>query len=67
MTPSWYRRNVTDGAELWRVLRPVLSAEMLANLADEFGGFCTTDWFSHPLDRSAIPPGRTNPFRDGGC
>lgn len=65
--PAWYTRNITNGAELWRVLRRVLSAQLLANLAGEFGGFCTTDWFRHPLEPNLIPPPRTNPFRDGGC
>lgn len=65
--PDWYTENITNGAELWRVLRRVLSAQLLANLADEFGGFCSTDWFRHPLEANLIPPPRTNPFRDGGC
>ena len=65
--PRWYRANVTNGAELWRVLRRVLSAQILANLAGEFGGFCSTDWFRYPLEPNLIPLPRTNPFRDGGC
>ena len=65
--PAWYTRNITDGAELWRVLRRVLSAQLLANVAGEFGGFCSTDWFRHPLEPNLVPPPRTNPFRDGGC
>ncbi len=65
--PDWYTENITNGAELWRVLRRVLSARLLANLADEFGGFCSTDWFRYPLEPNLIPPPRTNPFRDGGC
>lgn len=65
--PRWYSANVTGGAELWRLLRRVLSAQILANLAGEFGGFCSTDWFRHPLEPNLIPPPRTNPFRDGGC
>ena len=67
VVPPWYTENITNGAELWTVLRRALSAPLLANLATRFGGFCSTDWFSYPLDRSLIPPARTNPFRDGGC
>ena len=65
--PGWYTRNITNGAELWRVLRRVLSAQFLANVAGEFGGFCSTDWFRYPLEPNLVPPPRTNPFRDGGC
>ncbi len=65
--PGWYTENVTNGAELWRVLRRVLSLELLAKLGGEFGGFCTTDWIRYPLEPALIPPPRTNPFRDGGC
>ncbi|MDE0652097.1 MAG: hypothetical protein OXI26_00390 [bacterium] len=65
--PDWYTRNITNGAELWRVLRRVLSAQLLANLAGEFGGFCSTDWLRYPLEPNLIPAPRTNPFRDGGC
>ena len=65
--PGWYTANVTSGTELWWLLRRVLSAQLLANLAGEFGGFCTTDWFRYPLEQALIPPPRTNPFRDGGC
>ena len=65
--PDWYTGNITNGAELWRVLRRVLSVQLLANLAGEFGGFCSTDWFRYPLEPPLVPPPRTNPFRDGGC
>ncbi len=65
--PDWYTENITDGAELWRVLRRVLAPQLLANLGGEFGGFCDTDWFRYPLEPALIPPPRTNPFRDGGC
>ena len=65
--PDWYTGNITNGAELWAVLRRPLSASLLANLVGEFGGFCSTDWFRYPLDPSVVPPARTNPFRDGGC
>ena len=65
--PDWYTEDIGNGADLWAVLRRVVSAPLLANLAEEFGGFCSTDWFGYPLDRSVIPAARTNPFRDGGC
>ena len=65
--PDWYTEDIGNGADLWAVLRRVVSASLLANLAEEFGGFCSTDWFGYPLDRSVIPAARTNPFRDGGC
>ncbi len=65
--PDWYSENVTNGAELWTALRRVLSASLLGNLAGEFGGFCSTDWFRYPLDPSLFPPARANPFRHGGC
>ena len=65
--PDWYTANITNGAELWAVLRRALSASLLANLVGEFGGFCSTEWFSYPLDWSVVPAARTNPFRDGGC
>ncbi len=67
VVPDWYSGNITNGAELWAVLRRALSASLLANLAGEFGGFCSTDWFSYPLDWSEVPAARTNPFRDGSC
>ena len=65
--PDWYHENIRDGFDLWRALRPVLSERVLLNLADEFGGFCRTDWITFPLDRANLPPARSNPFRDGGC
>ena len=65
--PAWYAANLTNGAELWWLLRRVLSPQLLANLAGEFGGFCSTDWLRYPLEPALIPPPRTNPFRDGGC
>ena len=65
--PDWYVENITNGAELWRVLHRVLSVELLANLGGEFGGFCDTDWFRYPFEPALVPPPRTNPFRDGGC
>ena len=65
--PRWYTENITNGAELWAALRKDLALHALANLRDEFGGLCTTDWISYPIDRTRIPAEGTNPFRDGGC
>ncbi len=65
--PDWYRENITNGAELWAawVLGPSFPA--LANLADEFGGLCSTDWIRYHLDPELFPPAGSNPFKDGGC
>ena len=65
--PDWYTENITNGAELWAALRRGLSPQLLTNLADEFGGFCSTDWFTFPLDPTRFPPEGSNPFKDGGC
>ncbi len=65
--PDWYTENITNGAELWAALRPVATPQLLANLGDEVGGFCSTDWFTHPLDLTRFPPEGSNPFMDGGC
>ncbi len=65
--PDWYTENITNGGELWAALRRGPSPQLLTNLADEFGGFCSTDWFTYPLDPTRFPPEGTNPFKDGGC
>lgn len=65
--PDWYRENITDGAELWAAWLRGPSLPALANLADEFGGLCSTDWIRYPLDPERFPPAGSNPFRDGGC
>ncbi|MCE2531024.1 MAG: hypothetical protein J4F44_00825 [Acidimicrobiia bacterium] len=65
--PDWYTRNITSGAELWAALRLDPELHALANLAGEFGGLCTTDWITYPIDRRRIPPAGATPFRDGGC
>ena len=65
--PSWYRANITNGAELWAAWLRGPSLPALANLADEFGGLCATDWITYPLDPERFPPAGTNPFKDGGC
>ena len=65
--PDWYTDNVTNGAGLWALLRRVLSPILLASLASEFGGLCSTDWVGFPPDWSLVPPAGANPFRSGGC
>ncbi|WP_419930291.1 RCC1 domain-containing protein [Candidatus Poriferisocius sp.] len=65
--PDWYRENITNGAELWAAWLRGPSLPALANLADEFGGLCSTDWITYPLDPELFPPVGSNPFRDGGC
>ena len=65
--PAWYRENITSGAELWAALRVAPSEWILANLANEFGGLCSTEWLTYPLEAARLPPEGTNPFRDGGC
>ena len=65
--PDWYRENITNGTELWTAWLRGPSLPALANLADEFGGLCSTDWISYPLDPERFPPAGSNPFRDGGC
>ena len=65
--PDWYTENITDGAELWAAWLRGPSLPALANLAGEFGGLCSTDWITHPLDPERFPPAGSNPFGDGGC
>ena len=65
--PDWYTENITNGAELWAALRRGPTPQLLTNLADEFGGFCSTDWLTYPLDPARFPPEGSNPFKDGGC
>ena len=65
--PDWYRENITNGAELWAAWLRGPSITALANLAGEFGGLCSTDWITHPLDPARFPPAPSNPFKDGGC
>ena len=65
--PDWYTENITNGAELWAAWVRGPSLPALANLADEFGGLCSTDWISFPLDPDRFPPAGSNPFKDGGC
>ena len=65
--PGWYTENITNGAELWAALRRAPTEQLLTNLAGEFGGFCSTDWFTYPLDPARFPPEGSNPFKDGGC
>ena len=65
--PDWYRENITNGAELWAAWLRGPSVVALANLVGEFGGLCSTDWITYPLDPARFPPADSNPFKDGGC
>ena len=65
--PDWYTENITNGAELWAAWLRGPSLPALANLANEFGGLCRTDWIRSPLDPDRFPPADSNPFKDGGC
>ena len=65
--PDWYRENITNGAELWAAWLRGPSVVALANLVGEFGGLCSTDWITYPLDPARFPPAGSNPFKDGGC
>ena len=65
--PDWYRDNINNGAELWSAWLRGPSLSALANLKDEFGGLCSTEWITQPLDPARFPPAGSNPFSDGGC
>ena len=65
--PDWYRRNVTDGLDLWTAWLRGPSLPALANLESEFRGLCSTDWITSPLDPGLFPTPRQSPFADGGC
>ena len=65
--PGWYSQNIPNGIELWEAWRQAPSLVALANLSSEFGGLCSTDWVTNPLDPARFPAEGTNPFRDGGC
>lgn len=63
--PGWYRDNVTSGFELWTLWRLGPSLPALANLMDQFGGLCATDWLTVPLDTDLMPSRHVDPF--SGC
>ena len=65
--PDWYSENITNGTELWAAWLRGPSLPALVNLADEFGGLCSTDWIIYPIDPELFPPAGSNPFKDGGC
>ena len=65
--PEWYSQNITNGAELWDAWRRAPSLVALANLAEVFGGLCSTEWITNPLDPALFPPAGSNPFRESGC
>ena len=61
--PDWYQENITNGAELWAAWVRGPSLPALANLADEFGGLCSTDWITDSWDLDLFPPADSNPFK----
>ena len=63
--PDWYRANVNSGFELWRTWRLGPSLPALANLMDQFGGLCTTEWLIVPLHPELMPSRHVDPFT--GC
>ncbi len=65
--PDWYRREITDGFELWTAWLRGPSLPAIANLRDEFRGLCSTSWITSPLDPQSFPTDRRSPFLDDGC
>lgn len=68
--PDWYVDHIRDDIDLWTEWRRTLSLPALANLQDEFGGLCSTDWITWPLpttDQQGLPAANTRQFSDGGC
>ena len=63
--PDWYRENVTTSFELWSTWRIGPSLPAFANLMDQFGGLCTTEWLTVPLDPHLLPSRHVDPFT--GC
>ncbi|WP_423923858.1 cell wall-binding repeat-containing protein [Candidatus Poriferisodalis sp.] len=65
--PEWYAQNITSSDEFWAAWRQAPSLRSLGNLAPEFGGLCSDDWVTYPLEPERFPPADANPFRDAGC
>lgn len=65
--PEWYARNITSSDEFWAAWLQAPSLRTLWNLAPEFGGLCSDDWVTYPLEPERFPPASANPFRDAGC
>ena len=63
--PGWYLANVNSGFELWMTWRLGPSLPALANLMDQFGGLCTTEWLIVPLHSELMPSRHVDPFT--GC
>lgn len=63
--PPWYGQNINSGFELWMTWRLGLSLPAFANLMDQFGGLCTTEWLVVPLDPHIMPSRHVDPFT--GC
>ena len=65
--PDWFSENFADSAAVWAAWRSAPSLPALANLAEAYGGLCTTDWLDGLFDPARFPAADSNPFRDGGC
>lgn len=65
--PDWFTENFADSAAVWAAWRRAPSLPTLANLAEAYGGLCTTDWLEGLFDPARFPAADANPFRDGGC
>ena len=63
--PHWYRVNISSGFELWMTWRLGPSLPAWANLMDQFGGLCATEWLVVPLDAHIMPSRHVDPFT--GC
>lgn len=63
--PAWYTQNITSSDKFWAAWLEAPSLLVLWNLAPEFGGLCSDDWVTSPLDPERFPS--DNPFRDAGC
>ena len=65
--PEWYTRNITNSNEFWAAWLSAPSLRSLWNLAPEFGGLCSDDWVTYPLEPERFPAASANPFREAGC
>ena len=65
--PTWYTQNITTGTELFEAWDDAPSLPALANLADEFGGLCRTDWIEYPFDAAQFPAAASAFRNDGNC
>ena len=65
--PQWYTQNITNSDDFWVAWLGAPSLRVLWNLAPEFGGLCSDDWVTYPLQPEQFPSADANPFRDAGC